>query len=125
MWRWILQTKYPPKHCWVAVREQAFNYISVTPIAFNASKLMDFGRITAGEIGHDSKLYVYITSSLLFHGEIKSSSGTSINGKVSKVTGANLDLVTDDVAVLPISDLDHGTLYSIYCVMVQLSLWLN
>jgi hypothetical protein len=35
MWRRILQTKYPPKHCWIAVREQAFNYISVTPIAFD------------------------------------------------------------------------------------------
>jgi hypothetical protein len=65
---------------------------------------------------------VYITSSLLFHGEIKSSSGTSINGKVSKVTGANLDVVTDVITGLPVSDLDHGTLYDIYFVTVQLSL---
>jgi hypothetical protein len=150
---------------------QAFNYLSATPIAFTASKLMDFGQVTTGEFGPDGKLYVgtvkgklgkitmnadytavlgsvvstvqfdrailgitfdpmdagnpnppvYITSSLLFHGEIKSSSGTSINGKVSKVTGANLDVVTDVVTGLPVSDLDHGTLYSIFCDTVQLS----
>jgi hypothetical protein len=40
---------------------------------------------------------------------------------MSKVNGANLDFVTDVVTGLPVSDLDHGTLYSIYCVTVQLS----
>jgi hypothetical protein len=48
---------------------------------------------------------VYITSSLLFYSEIKSSSGTSINRKVGKNE----------------SDLDHGTLYGIYCATVQVS----
>jgi hypothetical protein len=42
---------------------------------------------------------VYIASSLLFRGEIKNSFGTSINGKVSKVTGAILNVVTDVVTI--------------------------
>jgi hypothetical protein len=52
---------------------------------------------------------VYISSSLLFHGESKSSSGTAINGKISRVSGANLDIIEDVVTGLPVCDLDHGT----------------
>ena len=52
---------------------------------------------------------VYISSSLLFHGESKSSSGTAINGKISRVSGANLDIVEDIITGLPVCDLDHGT----------------
>jgi hypothetical protein len=52
---------------------------------------------------------VYISSSLLFHGEKLSSSGTSINGKISRISGANLDVVTDIVTGLPVCDNDHGT----------------
>ena len=51
---------------------------------------------------------VYISSSLLFHGESKSSSGTAINGKISRVSGANLDIVEDIITGLPVCDLDHG-----------------
>jgi IPT/TIG domain len=51
---------------------------------------------------------VYISSSLLFHGESKSSSGTAINGKISRVRGANLDIIEDVVTGLPVCDLDHG-----------------
>jgi hypothetical protein len=51
---------------------------------------------------------VYISSSLLFHGESKSSSGTSINGKISRISGANLDVIVDVVTGLPVCDLDHG-----------------
>jgi IPT/TIG domain len=53
---------------------------------------------------------VYISSSLLFHGGQLSSSGSSINGKISRITGANLDIVTDIVTGLPVCDNDHGTL---------------
>ena len=52
---------------------------------------------------------VYISSSQLYHGESKSSSGTAINGKVSRVIGANLDVVEDIVSGLPVCDSDHGT----------------
>ena len=51
---------------------------------------------------------VYISSSLLFHGESKSSSGTAINGKISRILGANLDIIEDVVTGLPVCDLDHG-----------------
>ena len=52
---------------------------------------------------------VYISSSLLFHGESKSSSGTAINGKISRISGANLDIIEDVITGLPVCDLDHGT----------------
>jgi IPT/TIG domain len=53
---------------------------------------------------------VYISSSLLFHGGKLSSSGSTINGKISQISGANLDIVTDIVTGLPVCDNDHGTL---------------
>lgn len=37
---------------------------------------------------------VYIAHSFLFHGESNSSSGNAVNGKISRVTGANLDQIT-------------------------------
>ena len=52
---------------------------------------------------------IYISSSFLFHGEKLSSSGGSINGKISRITGANLDVVIDIVTGLPVCDNDHGT----------------
>lgn len=57
---------------------------------------------------------VYITSSELFHGEVLSSSGKSINGKICRISGANLDVVTNVITGLPVSDLDHGTFVSAY-----------
>jgi hypothetical protein len=54
----VYKCKYPSKHLWVAVREQAFNYLYATPIEFIASKWMDFGQVTSSEFGPDSKLYV-------------------------------------------------------------------
>jgi hypothetical protein len=56
-----------------------------------------------------SILPVYISSSLLFHGESNSSSGTAINGKISRIRGANLDIIEDIITGLPVCDLDHGT----------------
>lgn len=38
---------------------------------------------------------VYITTSKAFHGEDRDSYGNAVNGKVQKVTGANLDSVSD------------------------------
>ena len=51
---------------------------------------------------------IYISSSGLFHGGKLSSSGTSINGKINRVIGANLDLVEDIITGLPVCDNDHG-----------------
>jgi IPT/TIG domain len=55
---------------------------------------------------------VYISSSFLFHGEAFSSSGTAINGKISRIHGANLDIVEDVITGLPVCDLDHGMSHS-------------
>jgi glucose/arabinose dehydrogenase/uncharacterized protein involved in tolerance to divalent cations len=46
---------------------------------------------------------VYVAHSNLFHGEV-----VSYNGKVSAVSGANLDTVKHVVTGLPVSDHDHG-----------------
>jgi len=51
---------------------------------------------------------VYFSHSFFFHGEWQSTSGQAINGKISFVTGANLDAVTDVITGLPVSDHDHG-----------------
>ena len=58
--------------------------------------------------------YVYVSSSHLFHGETNSSSRMAINGKISRVSGANLDFVEDIVTGLPVCDNDHGKRISIY-----------
>lgn len=52
---------------------------------------------------------VYVSHSQIFHGESKSSSGRAVNGKVSIVSGANLDAITDLITGLPVSDHDHGS----------------
>lgn len=51
---------------------------------------------------------IYISSSGLYHGGKFSSSGTSINGKINRVIGANLDVVEDIITGLPVCDNDHG-----------------
>ena len=51
---------------------------------------------------------IYVSHSTLFHGESKSTSGLSINGKVSRIEGANLDIVVDVITNLPVSDHDHA-----------------
>ena len=53
---------------------------------------------------------VYISSSDIFHGDKSSSSGGAINGKVVRVSGANLDVVEDIITGLPVQDGDHGKL---------------
>jgi IPT/TIG domain len=52
---------------------------------------------------------VYISSSYFFHGESNNTFGEAINGKVHRVTGANLDVVQNIIVGLPVSDSDHGT----------------
>lgn len=51
---------------------------------------------------------LYCTTSKFFHGESKSSSGAAINGRVLKVSGANLDVVETVIQGLPVADHDHG-----------------
>lgn len=51
---------------------------------------------------------MYVAHFQYYHGDWESSSGKAINGKVSKVSGANLDEVVDIVTGLPVSDHDHG-----------------
>lgn len=53
---------------------------------------------------------IYFTSAELFHKDPNSSSGKSINGKIQKASGANLDEITDIITGLPVSDHDHGVL---------------
>ena len=53
---------------------------------------------------------VYCSASFFFHGESKSSSGAAINGRILKVSGANLDVVETVIKGLPVSDHDHGKL---------------
>lgn len=50
----------------------------------------------------------FIAHSYFFHKDATSSSGEAINGKISKVRGADLDDVEDVITGLPVSDHDHG-----------------
>ena len=72
------------------------NYKAILGIAFDP---MDSGSINPP---------VYITSSYFFHGESNNTFGEAINGKVLRVTGANLDVVENIITGLPVSDADHG-----------------
>jgi glucose/arabinose dehydrogenase len=58
----------------------------------------------------DTKAFpdVYFTSSFFFHKGNKSSSGTTINGRIRRASGPNLEDIVDIITGLPISDLDHG-----------------
>jgi len=46
---------------------------------------------------------VYVSHATLFHGKLE-----SFNGKISEISGSNLDSYRDVVTGLPVSDLDHG-----------------
>jgi IPT/TIG domain len=61
---------------------------------------------------------VYCTSSYFFHGDPTSSSGQSINGKIHRVSGANLTIIEAIITGLPVSDHDHGT-YSFNLAFVR------
>jgi hypothetical protein len=51
---------------------------------------------------------VYCTSSKLFHGEWRDTFGNAINGKILAISGANLDIVTEVITGLPVSEADHA-----------------
>lgn len=55
---------------------------------------------------------VYVSHTHSFHGCYTSSSGACINGKVSIVSGSNMDQIQDVVTGLPASDHDHGEFLS-------------
>jgi glucose/arabinose dehydrogenase len=64
--------------------------------------------IAADPMNTQSGPAIYVSHSTLFHGESKSTSGLAINGKVSRIEGANLDVVVDVITNLPVSDHDHA-----------------
>ena len=51
---------------------------------------------------------VYIAHCMHFHQGVASSSGKSINGRISRIFGSNLDQIEDIITGLPTSDHDHG-----------------
>lgn len=51
---------------------------------------------------------LYVSHSHTFHGSPFSTSGGAISGRVSKLSGANLDVLEDVVTGLPVSDHDHA-----------------
>jgi len=55
---------------------------------------------------------VYVSHTHSFHGESASSSGGAVNGKVSVVSGSNMDQILDVITGLPAADHDHGMLKS-------------
>jgi hypothetical protein len=46
-------------------REQAFNYLSATPIEFTTTKWMEFGQATSGEFGPDGNLHMGTVTSTI------------------------------------------------------------
>jgi glucose/arabinose dehydrogenase len=51
---------------------------------------------------------VYFTFNKFFHKGNQSSSGTTVNGRIRRASGPNLETVVDVITGLPTSDLDHG-----------------
>jgi IPT/TIG domain/Glucose / Sorbosone dehydrogenase len=65
-----------------------------------------FDPLETAQLGNN--INVYISTSRIFHLEPRNSFGNGINGKIQTVKGANLDIVTDIVTGLPVSELDHA-----------------
>jgi Malectin domain/IPT/TIG domain len=65
-------------------------------------------------------LNVYISTTFIYHGERKSSSGNAINGKIQKVRGANLDIVTNVVTGISASEIDHAVSFAFVVIPVLL-----
>jgi hypothetical protein len=51
---------------------------------------------------------VYFNAQKFFHKGNLSSSGTGINGRIMRASGAALDTIVTVISGLPVSDLDHG-----------------
>jgi hypothetical protein len=75
---------------------------TITP--FKAILGIAFDPMDAG----DPNPPIYVTSSFFFHGQSNNTYGEAVNGKVHRVTGANMDVVETIVSGLPVSDSDHG-----------------
>jgi hypothetical protein len=83
-----------------------------------------FDPLETAELGNN--INVYISTSRIFHLEPRNSFGNGINGKIQTVKGANLDIVTDIVTGLPVSELDHAVresrLHSTYKMLFHFSI---
>jgi IPT/TIG domain/Malectin domain len=65
-----------------------------------------FDPMETAELGDN--LSVYISTSFIFHKQPNNSAGLGVNGKIQTVKGANLDIVTNIITGLPVSELDHS-----------------
>jgi len=84
-------------------------FTSVTDVVLvEIAKWRSILGITFDPLDTDPNPTAYIATSFLFHGESSNSYGQAINGKVLKVSGANLDNVVELITGLPVSDHDHA-----------------
>jgi hypothetical protein len=74
----------------------------------STNKLRTILGITFDPLDTSDNPNVYVSHTHSFHGCYASSSGECVNGKVSIVSGSNLDQIQDVVTGLPASDHDHG-----------------
>jgi IPT/TIG domain/Malectin domain len=65
-----------------------------------------FNPLETPEMGDSISVYISVTK--IYQGEIKSSSGEAINGRIQRVRGAKLDDIVDVIKNLPASQLDHA-----------------
>ena len=76
----------------------------------STNKLRTILGITFDPLDTSDNPNVYVSHTHSFHGCHTSTSGECINGKVSIVSGSNMDEIHDVVTGLPASDHDHGAL---------------
>jgi IPT/TIG domain len=65
-----------------------------------------FNPLETPEMGDSISVYISVTK--IYQGEINSSSGDAINGRIQRVRGAQLNDIADIVKNLPASQLDHA-----------------
>jgi IPT/TIG domain/Malectin domain len=85
--------------------------INVFPANFTATPNrcilgIAFNPLETPETGAD--INVYISTSRINHPGTQNSAGDSINGKVQRVWGANLENIADVITGLPVSKIDHA-----------------
>jgi IPT/TIG domain len=90
--------------------------LNVFPATFNATPNrcilgIAFNPLETPETGANTS--VYISTSRINHAGTQSSAGDSINGKVQRVWGANLENIVDVITGLPVSKIDHAV--SVVC----------
>jgi glucose/arabinose dehydrogenase len=86
----------------------AFGYLKVLLNVFHFSVCNNSLGLTHDPIDVKANPDVYFTSARLFGGGTLSSSGASINGKIKRASGPNLETVVTVISGLPVSDYDHG-----------------